>query len=138
MPTPPTNPPEEFPPFSGILRTYPSPYLQESGVWMTKNQYETLRQSHARVAELERLLDPAVVTAARGLVAHADAHPDGCCRHCRKGLAERDQLKIRVAELEAALVKVLPFVETCAEAEIDKAVPRAAAESARQAERGGT
>jgi len=55
----------------------------------------------AELADTRKLLDPAVVAAAKSLERNADTHPDGCCSVCTEGLAERDALRQRVTELEA-------------------------------------
>jgi len=69
----------------------------EADLGQLEAEYGRLESDYRKVVmshnEQAKLLDPAVVEAARSLKRNADKHPDGCCSKCRAGLAELAQLR---------------------------------------------
>lgn len=71
---------------------------------------ERVRNSlQAELAETRRLLDPAVIACARGLVENSERHPDACCAKCAAGLADRDAALAEVARLREMLLPLAAF-----------------------------
>lgn len=64
--------------------------------------------AEARCAELERLLDPAVVEAARYMAQNAAKHPNACCLKCSAAIAAAES---RAARYEAALRKARRLID---------------------------
>jgi cell division septum initiation protein DivIVA len=60
------------------------------------NAIATLR---AEVERLKKLIDPAVIAAAKLIERNADLHPTGCCHKCSIGLAQRDALLKALREI---------------------------------------
>jgi hypothetical protein len=77
--------------------------LSVGGAWSRLKVDELIHEARrARAAEAEAIkaLDPKYLKAAEYLLRNADKHPSACCPECAAGLAERDALAERVAELE--------------------------------------
>ena len=57
-----------------------------------RDRADAAESALARVSEenatLRKMLDPAVVKAAKGLAANEDAHPQGCCNKCTAAIAD--------------------------------------------------
>ena len=87
-------------PWSGPVPVAPPvPYDNRAWDWLRSLLAER-DALESELADTRKLLDPAVVAAAKSLERNADTHPDGCCSVCTEGLAERDALRQRVTKLE--------------------------------------